>query len=173
MYGDILERVGWETHFFFNVTERIMDKELNILVNEILNGKNIHLIDIVIRGERKNKIAEVYVDAEDMLDFDVLAEISRALNSKIDEQSFKDELLKVVVSSPGVERSFKYVWQLKKHLNRIFEFTAEEKPLTGKLLEIDTDRNELKFSIIEKKKEVSEYINTFDKFVDLRVKLPF
>lgn len=151
----------------------MMDKELNILVNDILNGKNIHLIDILIRGERKNKIAEVYVDAEDMLDFDVLAEISRELNARIDEQSFKDELLKVVVSSPGVERAFKYIWQLKKHLNRIFEFTFEDTPKTGKLTDIDTERNELKFSIIEKKKEVSEYVNTFDKFVDLRVKLPF
>lgn len=165
--------MGWETHFFFNATEQTLEKELNILVNEILNGKNIHLIEILIRGERKNKIAEVYVDAEDMLDFDVLAEISRELNTKIDEQSFKDELLKVVVSSPGVERAFKYVWQLKKHLNRIFEFTVEDTPKTGKLTDIDTDRNELKFSIIEKKKEVSEYVNTFDKFVDLKVKLPF
>lgn len=165
--------MGWETHFFFNATEQTLEKELNILVNEILNGKNIHLIDILIRGERKNKIAEVYVDAEDMLDFDVLAEISRELNARIDEQSFKDELLKVVVSSPGVERAFKYVWQLKKHINRIFEFTVEDTPKTGKLTDIDTERNELKFSIIEKKKEVSEYVNTFDKFVDLKVKLPF
>jgi ribosome maturation factor RimP len=151
----------------------MMDKELNILVNEILNGRNIHLIDVVIRGEKKNKIAEVYVDAEDVLDFDVLAEISRALNEKVDEKSFKDELLKMVVSSPGVERPFKYVWQLKKHINRIFEFTVEDAPKTGKLIDVDLDRNELKFNIIEKKKEVSEYINTFDKFVDLKVKLPF
>lgn len=150
-----------------------MDKELNILVNEILNGKNIHLIDIAIRGERKNKIAEVYIDAEEILDFDVLAEISRELNAMIDEKSFKDELLKVIVSSPGVERAFKYVWQLKKHLNRVFEFTVEDTLKTGKLLDIDLGRNELKFVILEKKKEVSEYINTFDKFVDLKVKLPF
>lgn len=150
-----------------------MEKKLNILVNEILDGKNIHLIDVVIRGERKNKIAEVYLDAVDVLDFDALAEVSRAINEKVDEQDFKDELLKIVVSSPGVERPFKYIWQLQKHINRIFEFTAEDKPLTGKLTDIALDRNELKFVILEKKKEVSEYINTFDKFVDLKVKLPF
>jgi len=150
-----------------------MDKKLNILVNEILDGKNIHLIDIVIRGERKNKIAEVYVDEIDVLDFDALADVSRALNARIDEQEFKDELLKVVVSSPGVEKPFKYIWQLQKHINRIFEFTVEGIPKTGKLTDIALDRNELKFNIIEKKKEVSEYINTFDKFVDLKVKLPF
>lgn len=165
--------MGWETHFFFKARGYTLEKELNILVNDILNGKNIHLIDVLIRGEKKNKIAEVYVDAEDMLDFDVLAEISRELNGRIDEQSFKDELLKVVVSSPGVERAFKYLWQLKKHINRVFEFTVEGAPKTGKLTDIDSERNELKFSIIEKKKEVSDYINTFDKFVDLRVKLPF
>lgn len=150
-----------------------MDKELNILVNEILSGKNIHLIDVVIRGERKNKIAEVYVDAEDILDFNVLSEISRALNEKVDEKSFKDELLKMVVSSPGVERPFKYVWQLKKHINRIFEFTVEGIPYTGKLTDIDPDSNILKFVILEKKKEVSEYIDKFEKFVDLKVRLPF
>jgi ribosome maturation factor RimP len=150
-----------------------MEKALNIIVNEILNGKNIRLIDIVIRGERKNKIAEVYIDAEDALDFDALSEVSRALNEKIDEQTFKDELLKVVVSSPGVERPFKYLWQLKKHIDKIFELTVEDKKMTGKLIDIALDRNELKFTILEKKKEVSEYINTFDKFVDLKVKLPF
>jgi len=150
-----------------------MEKKLNILVNEILDGKNIHLIDVVIRGEKKNKIAEVYLDAVDALDFDALADVSRALNEKVDEQDFKDELLKIVVSSPGVERPFKYVWQLQKHLNRIFEFTVEDKPRTGKLTDIAQDRNELKFVIIEKKKEVSDYVNTFDKFVDLKVKLPF
>ena len=82
------EWVGWETHFFFNKRRRIMDKKLNILVNEILDGKNIHLIDVVIRGERKNKIAEVYVDAVDVLDFDALAEVSRALNEKVDAVSY-------------------------------------------------------------------------------------
>jgi len=165
--------VGWETHFFFNETEWTMETELKEILNELLSGKNIHLIDIVIRGERKNKIAEVYVDTEDILDFNLLSEISRSLNEQIDERDFKNELLKVVVSSPGVDRPFKYIWQLKKHLNRIFEFTVEDTPKTGKLIDVDLDSNELKFIILEKKKEVSEFINTFDKFVDLKVKLPF
>ena len=165
--------MGWETHFFFNETEWTMETELKEILNELLSGKNIHLIDIVIRGERKNKIAEVYVDTEDILDFNLLSEISRSLNEQIDERDFKNELLKVVVSSPGVDRPFKYIWQLKKHLNRIFEFTVEDTPKTGKLIDVDLDSNELKFIILEKKKEVSEFINTFDKFVDLKVKLPF
>ncbi|MGV8018975.1 MAG: ribosome maturation factor RimP [Ignavibacteria bacterium] len=91
-----------------------MEKKIENIAENALNGRNIRLIDVEIRGERKNKIVEIFIDSPGELDLDELTEVSRDINSLIDESDFKGEILKVVVSSPGVDRPFRFAWQVGK-----------------------------------------------------------
>ena len=92
----------------------------------ILAGSGIKLIDITVRGEKKNKVVEIFVDSEDFLDLDKISSLSRKFNEELDKVELKSEVLKFVISSPGADRPFLYIWQLKKYLGKVFEF---ERPL--------------------------------------------
>lgn len=150
-----------------------MEERIRKILKNIFDGKNYHLIDIVIRGEKKNKIAEIYVDSEDSIDLDELSEISRRVNEALDSDEIVEEFLKVVVSSPGVDNPFKYCWQLKKHISRLFKFAVEGQMYEGKLIDVDCDSEEMGFEIIMSKKEVKELRKKFCELEGLKVKLPF
>ncbi|MCE1163983.1 MAG: hypothetical protein LWX07_01115 [Bacteroidetes bacterium] len=148
-----------------------MEKNIENIAEKALNGRNIRLIDVEIRGERKNKVVEIFVDSPGDLSLDELTEVSREINEIIDGSEVKDEILKVVVSSPGVERPFRYDWQAAKHVNRIFDFGNGDEKQTGKLIKADGDN--LVFEIKTGKKETRETAFKFSELELLKVKLPF
>ncbi len=148
-----------------------MEKKIENIAENALNGRNIRLIDVEIRGEKKNKIVEIFIDSPGELDLDELTEVSRDINSLIDESDFKGEILKVVVSSPGVDRPFRFAWQVAKHVNRIFEFGNGDDIKTGKLIKASGDN--LIFEIKAGKKEIREEEVKFSELEILKVKLPF
>ena len=148
-----------------------MEKKIENIAENALNGRNIRLIDIEIRGERKNKIIEIFIDSPGELDLDELTEVSRDINSLIDESDFKGDILKVVVSSPGVDRPFRFAWQAAKHINRMFEFGNGEDIRTGKLIKASGEN--LVFEIKAGKKEIREEEVKFSELEILKVKLPF
>ena len=150
-----------------------MEERIRKILQNIFEGKNYHLIDIVIRGEKKNKIAEIYVDSEYSIDLDELSDISRKVNDVLDSDEVVDEFLKVVVSSPGAENPFKYCWQLKKHVGRVLRFSAEEQVFEGKLIDVDLDTEELLFEVMKSKKEITDFRKKFGELENLIVKLPF
>jgi ribosome maturation factor RimP len=108
--------------------------------DEIAKNLGFFLVDVVFRGDQRRRIIEVYIDGENSVSADNLAEISREINKIIEEQDFLKESYRLDVSTPGVDRPLKYIKQFPKHLNRKFEVTykTEEglKTLTGKLVGI-------------------------------------
>jgi len=148
-----------------------MEKKIENIAENALNGRNIRLIDVEIRGERKNKVVEIFIDSPGELDIDELTEVSRDINTLIDESEFKNDILKVVVSSPGVERPFRFAWQAAKHVNRLFEFGSREEIKTGKL--VRTSGDILVFEVKAGKKEIREEEVKFSELEILKVKLPF
>jgi len=130
--------VGCETHFFFAE----MENQLNKLIFGFLGEKGYGIIDMIERGERGTKVVEIFVDNEEGLMLDELAKLNRDLNRMIDDNFPVNDISKLVISSPGAERPFKYIWQLKKHLGRILEIEFENGEKTeGKLLEADEESN--------------------------------
>lgn len=148
-----------------------MEKKIENIAESALIGRNVRLIDVEIRGEKKNKVVEIYVDSPGELSLDELTGVSRDINSLIDESDIKGDILKVVVSSPGVERPFRFEWQAAKHVNRMFEFGSADEKYTGKLLRAEGDV--LVFEVKAGKKEIAEKSVKFSELDFLKVKLPF
>lgn len=115
--------------------------------NEIAEKLGYFVIDIVYRGDNRKRIIEIYVDAEKNVTADDLAEISREINSVLEEENFIKDSYRLEVSTPGVDRPLKFLKQYPKHINRKFEITYktgdELRTLMGKLLSIE--REELTF----------------------------
>jgi ribosome maturation factor RimP len=138
----------------------IIKENIVRISNEIAEKLNFFVIDINFRGDNRKQIIEIFVDAEKNVDADNLAEISREINSKIEEQDFIQKAYRLDVSTPGVDRPLKFLKQFPKHINRNFEVTykagEETKTVTGKLLSVE--REELIF-LSDKKELLIEFKN--------------
>jgi ribosome maturation factor RimP len=138
----------------------IIKENIVRISNEIAEKLNFFVIDITFRGDNRKKIIEVFVDAEKNIDADNLAEISREINSIIEDQDIIQQAYRLDVSTPGVDRPLKFLKQFPKHINRNFEviYKAEDetRTITGKLLSVE--REELTF-LSDKKEVLIEFKN--------------
>ena len=138
----------------------IIKENIVRISNEIAEKLNFFVIDITFRGDNRKKIIEVFVDAEKNIDADNLAEISREINSIIEDQDIIQQAYRLDVSTPGVDRPLKFLKQFPKHINRNFEVTYktgdETRTITGKLLSVE--REELTF-LSDKKEALIEFKN--------------
>ncbi|HCY75278.1 MAG TPA: hypothetical protein DHV28_05110 [Ignavibacteriales bacterium] len=138
----------------------IIKENIVQISNEIAEKLNFFVIDINFRGDNRKKIIEVFVDAEKNVDADNLAEISREINSVIEEKDIIQQAYRLDVSTPGVDRPLKFLKQFPKHINRNFEVTYkagdEARTITGKLLSVE--REELTF-LSDKKEVLIEFKN--------------
>lgn len=127
---------------------------------EIAEKLGFFLVDVVFRGNQRKRIVEIYVDGEKNVSADNLADISREINTIIEEQNLIKGSYRLDVSTPGVDRPLKYLKQFPKHLNRNFEITyntgTEIKTITGKLLGLKGE--ELTF-LSEKNNLIVEFKN--------------
>ncbi|MDH7605444.1 MAG: hypothetical protein QHH13_11120 [Melioribacter sp.] len=136
---------------------------------EIVASEGFLLIDLVIRGDDRLRIIEIFIDGENAITTDDCMKVSRLIEKAIDSENlFKNYRLDV--SSPGVDRPLKYLVQYKKHINRKFEISYKGddkiKKITGKLIRIDG--NQLYFQ--EKNQEIK--IN-FEDIVKAKVLISF
>ena len=126
--------------------------EINILniAQQVIEKNNFVLIDSVFRGERGSKVIQFFIDGEKDVTADVCAAISREISAIIDETIPDISSFRLEVSSPGVERSLKHLFQFRKHLNRKMEVEystdAGTEKFTGKLLIIE-DNGDMAFQI--------------------------
>lgn len=167
--------VGCETHFFFAK----MENELKTIIEEYFDSSDYRIIELVFRGEKGTKVAEIYVDREEGININELAAINRELNELVDNKLIIKDLSKLVVSSPGAERSFRFLWQLKKHAGRILEIELNSgERIEGKLESVeDTGNGMLILEIIKKEKgkkitSESRAVN-FSDIKESRVKISF
>ena|ERR1017187_9710547 len=119
------------------------EENIKNITNEILKEKNFFLIDLVYRGNPKQRIIEIYVDSEKNVTAEDLAEINRLISSRMEENKLIESLVRLDVSSPGIEKPLKFLGQFPKHVNRKFEVSYasddETKKLSGKLIKVEGD----------------------------------
>ncbi len=120
------------------IKENIVD-----ISNELAEKLGYFVIDVIIRGDSRKRILEVFVDAEKNVSADDLAEMSRELNEIIESENLIKESYRLEVSSPGVDRPLKFLKQYPKHINRKFEVVYKsedsEEKFAGKLIAVERD----------------------------------
>ena len=122
---------------------KLEEENINNVINEILKEKNFFLIDLVYRGNPKQRIIELYVDSEKNVTAEDLAELNRLISSRMEENNLSEYLYRLDVSSPGTDTPMKFLGQFPKHINRKFDVSYisddETKKLTGKLIKVEGD----------------------------------
>ena len=150
-----------------------MYNEILLEINGFLENTGFECIDLVIKGERNTKILEIYVDSREIFDLDKLASLNKDIWDTLEKKEMTKNISKIVMSSPGAEKPFKYLWQIQKHTGKIFIIALKDgNILNGRLLEIRNE-SELVFEVLKGKKE-KEIINLiFEDIQELKIKLQF
>ncbi len=99
----------------------VLKEKIIELTEQIIPEHECVLIDVVLRGDSRNRIIEIYVDNEDGITLDDCSLISRKINEGIERDEVIKSKYRLDVSSPGTERPLKYLLQYKKHIGRKLE----------------------------------------------------
>jgi ribosome maturation factor RimP len=101
-----------------------VNERLHATVQECVNRHGAHLIDLVLRGDRRRRVIQVFVDAEQSITLDQCTTISRAITSAIGANSLLEGDYRLEVSSPGIDRPLAHPWQYPKHVGRTLRVTV-------------------------------------------------
>ncbi len=113
------------------------------LTEKVVKELNFFLIDVNFRGDSRNQIIEIFVDSTSGITADNCKSISRQIGAIIEEEELVSGKYRLDVSSPGSDRSLKYLEQYSKHINRSFEVEysdgEEIRKVKAKLVKIEND----------------------------------
>lgn len=93
-------------------------ERVRALAEEVLAATPYFLVDVHVRGHRGTRVVEVYVDADEDLGLDDIAEVSKELDFLMEVEDTVEGSYKLEVSSPGVDRPLTRPRQFKKNVGR-------------------------------------------------------
>jgi ribosome maturation factor RimP len=147
-----------------------LQNKISQIVQKITEEFGFMLIDVIFRGDERNRIIQIFIDGETGLSADDCASVSNSISKVLDDEDLIPSKYRLEVSSPGTERPLKYLKQYSKHLNRKFELIylkgEEEIKFVGKLIRI----NEEDLFFLDNKNEIM--IN-FNKIKTAKVLISF
>lgn len=88
------------------------------LAEEVLRGTPHFVVEVQVRGTKGARVIEVFVDSDEALGVDALAQVSRDLAFLLDTEEAIDGRYRLDVSSPGVDRPLRLPRQYKKNVGR-------------------------------------------------------
>ncbi len=160
-----------------------MESEIIDITESYLAKTGYSLVDLTLKGEKKNRIVELFLDSVDPVSLDELTVISRDLNEIFSGKDINSSISKLVVSSPGVDKPFKFHWQLNKHIGRTLGIIMNDDTEFEAILDDIDDEGVLTITKSDKKskkkKSSAEDIDNKEtkiKFTDIkesRVKIKF
>ena len=112
-------------------------------IAEIVERKGFFPIEIIIRGIPSKRVMEVFIDGENDVSADDCANVSREINSELENLPEAGNDYRLDVSSPGVDKPLKFLKQYPKHIKRNFEVSyksgEETKKILGKLISVEEE----------------------------------
>ncbi len=95
-----------------------VDARVKALVEEVLAGSPHFLVELEVRGAPGSQAVDVFIDSDEGIGVDTLAQISREVAFLIDAEDVIAGRYRLNVSSPGVDRPLKLPRQYKKNVGR-------------------------------------------------------
>jgi len=101
-------------------------------------GYDLEELRVIPAGKRR--VVRLLVDADNGVELDAVAEVSRAVSEVLDEQDLMGDAAYVLeVSSPGVDRPLSLPRHWRRNVGRLVRvrFAGDREPVTGRLQEAD------------------------------------
>ncbi len=82
-------------------------EEVSDLATSVVRRRSLRLWDVEMGGSKGRRIVRVYVDGDDVVDLDTVAEVADEISRGLDLRDPIEGRYTLEVSSPGLERSLK------------------------------------------------------------------
>ena len=117
--------------------------ELKKLLVPILEMHKVHLVEMELRGQPNNQVLSVYLDTEEGITLQEIADITREFEGILDLEDPLPGKYRLDISSPGIDRPLTEEWQFKKNIGKNLQITFESEgkltQKTGTLESIESD----------------------------------
>jgi ribosome maturation factor RimP len=114
---------------------------LEQLVTTCVRKHDAHVIDVIVKGHQQRPVLEVYVDTEAGVTTELCSAISKEIHGALRVRPLLGPMAQLTVSSPGIDRPLRYLWQYRKHIGRdlTVQITAggTDEECTGHLAAVD------------------------------------
>lgn len=128
MYFSSVDSPQVGVFYYMDIKNKILS-----IISPVLESKGLLLIELIVRGDERKKIFELYVDSANNISADLLAQLSYEVNNLLSDEKLALGNYRLDVSSPGVDRPLKYLEQYPKHINRLFEISYQSENETKKI----------------------------------------
>jgi ribosome maturation factor RimP len=138
---------------------KLISRNIAEEIEEIVKKNNFLLIDIVERGNPNNPVFEIFIDGKEAVSTESCAKINREVCDLLDSDSNLSEKYRLDVSSPGLERSLKFIEQYPKNIGRQFEikYKINDKAAKTKATLEHIDGQKLRFSLPKNEELVLDF----------------
>ncbi len=122
------------------------------LVEEVIAGSPVFLVEVKVRGVKGSRVVEVFVDSDEALAADSLTHISREVGFLLDMEDIVAGRYTLNVSTPGLDRPLALLRQYRKNVGRdvrvryVVEDDTGDMEVTGRLLAASDDTIEVAVS---------------------------
>jgi ribosome maturation factor RimP len=107
--------------FDFDDMSSILLEKLIEIATPIVEQHQAFFVEMLLRGEKTGKIAELFVDTDTGISLDLCSQISREFAQALDTADIIQGRYRLDVSSPGLSRPLKVKRQYRRHIG----FTAK------------------------------------------------
>lgn len=120
---------------------------ITALADPIVAARGVELVEVEVRGARGSRVVRVVADADDGLDLDLIADLSREIGERLDDEDVVDGKHMLEVSSPGVDRPLRTVSTFRRNVGRDVRVVrsrdaidrGEKGEVTGRLADVRDD----------------------------------
>ena len=114
-------------------------EQIEALTRPIVESGGAFLVEILLQGENRGKVLEVYVDTDEGITTELCAKVSRELSQALDAAEVIRGAYQLIVSSPGTDKPLKFFRQCRKNVGRTLAIRLHgpTEPVEGVLVELD------------------------------------
>ncbi len=117
-------------------------EDISEIASSVLASIDGYLVEVTVRGETGGSVVEVFIDTDRGVTADECAHVNRHVSSEIEKRNLIPGRYRLEVSSPGLERSLKFVRQYTKNVGRrmkIISHSADRQIVTEGILQTVKD----------------------------------
>jgi len=104
-----------------------LQEQVHTILDDVLASyPSYYLVELDVRGAPGSQVVDVYIDGDDDVGLDELAEISREVSFALDVEDPFPNKFNLNVSTPGVERPLRLHRQYKKNTGRTLQVHYEK-----------------------------------------------
>ena len=115
------------------------------LATPVVDDRGVELVEVEVRGAHGSRVVRIVGDSDDGLDLELIADLSREIGDRLDEDDFIGAKYTLEVSSPGVDRPLRTPANFRRNVGREMRVVrnrdaidrGEKGELTGTLDAVD------------------------------------